>query len=192
MPSWNGNRPSVYREWRTHAGAILSPNPAIPSSYYTLDVSPITTVANTATQSSVLRDAGFQTKGYFLNDKLQYRLGVFDGQRDSNGRNSLRTTDICNTTSSAPTKVYVFTGTALGKQKILAVDSGFDKQALTAPGRQTWPPICPCAAETRSVGSFSTCITTAGRSSSRSPSRTTTCWKPPITFTGRKSNLCQV
>ena len=99
-----------------------------PGSYYTLDISAITTVANAATQSAGLRDAGFQTKGYFLNDKLQYRLGVFDGQRDSNGRNSLRTTGYLQYDFFSPEKVYVFTGTALGKQKILAVDSGFDKQ----------------------------------------------------------------
>jgi hypothetical protein len=99
-----------------------------PSSYYTLDVSPITTVANTATQSSVLRDAGFQAKGYFLKDKLQYRMGLFDGERDSNGHNSLRTTGYLQYDFFSPEKVYVFTGTALGKQKILAVDGGIDRQ----------------------------------------------------------------
>ena len=99
-----------------------------PGSYYTLDISAITTVANAATQSAGLRDAGFQAKGYFLNDKLQYRLGLFDGERDSNGRNSLRTTGYLQYDFFSPEKVYVFTGTALGKQKILAVDAGFDKQ----------------------------------------------------------------
>jgi hypothetical protein len=99
-----------------------------PSSYYTLDVSAITTVANTATQSSVLRDAGFQAKGYFWNDKLQYRWGLFDGERDSNGHNSLRTTGYLQYDFFSPEKVYVFTGTALGKQKILAVDGGIDRQ----------------------------------------------------------------
>jgi len=99
-----------------------------PGSYYTADISAITTVANAATQSAGLRDAGFQAKGYFLKDKLQYRLGVFDGQRDANGRNSLRTAGYLQYDFFSPEKVYVFTGTALGKQKILAVDTGFDKQ----------------------------------------------------------------
>ena len=99
-----------------------------PGSYYTGDISAITTVANAATQSSGLRDAGFQAKGYFWNDKLQYRWGVFDGQRDSNGRNSLRTAGYLQYDFFSPEKVYVFTGTALGKQKVLAVDTGFDKQ----------------------------------------------------------------
>jgi hypothetical protein len=99
-----------------------------PASYYTLDVSPITTVGNAATQSSVLRDAGFQAKGFFLNDKLQYRWGVFSGQRDVNGRNSLRTAGYLQYDFFSAEKGYVLTGTALGKQKILAVDAGFDKQ----------------------------------------------------------------
>ena len=105
-----------------------------PGSYYTADISAITTVPNAATQSSGLRDAGFQAKGYFWNDKLQYRLGVFDGQRDANGRNSLRTAGYLQYDFFSPEKVYVFTGTALGKQKILAVDSGFDKQGAYRAG----------------------------------------------------------
>ena len=105
-----------------------------PGSYYTLDISAITTVANAATQSAGLRDAGFQAKGYFLKDKLQYRLGAFDGQRDASGRNSLRTAGYLQYDFFSPEKVYVFTGTALGKQKILAVDSGFDKQGAYRAG----------------------------------------------------------
>jgi len=99
-----------------------------PGSYYTLDISAITTVANAATQSAGLRDAGFQAKGYFLKDKLQYRWGVFDGQRDASGRKLTAHGGISAIRFLQPEKVYVFTGTALGKQKILAVDAGFDRQ----------------------------------------------------------------
>jgi hypothetical protein len=60
-------------------------------SYLTLDVSPISTVTNSVTQSSALRDVGFETKGFFLNDHLLYRIGEFSGARDANGRNSPRT-----------------------------------------------------------------------------------------------------
>lgn len=97
-------------------------------SYYTLDVSPISTVNNTSTQSAALRDLGFQFKGFFLDDRLQYRLGAFDGERDANGHNSLRTTGYLQYDFFDREKGYLFTGTALGKQKILAVDAGFDKQ----------------------------------------------------------------
>jgi hypothetical protein len=97
-------------------------------SYLTLDVSPISTVSNSATQSSALRDVGFEAKGFFFKDRLQYRIGEFSGERDANGHNSPRTVGYLQYDFFAPEKGYLFSGTALGKQKILAVDAGFDKQ----------------------------------------------------------------
>jgi hypothetical protein len=97
-------------------------------SYITLDVSPISTVSNSATQSSALRDLGFQFKGFFANERLQYRVGAFNGQRDANGHNSLRTTAYLQYDFFDREKGYLFGGTALGKMKILAVDAGVDKQ----------------------------------------------------------------
>ena len=47
-------------------------------------------VTNASTQSSALRDAGFQARGFLVNDRLQYRAGIFQGERDSNAKNSLR------------------------------------------------------------------------------------------------------
>jgi len=97
-------------------------------SYMTLDLSPISTVTNSVTQSSALRDVGFEAKGFFLDDHLLYRLGEFAGQRDANGHNSLRTTGYLQYDFFAREKTYLFSGTTLGKQKILAVDGGFDTQ----------------------------------------------------------------
>jgi len=97
-------------------------------SYMTLDVSPLSTITNTTTQSSALRDMGFQVKGFFYKDRLQYRVGAFDGERDANGHNSLRTAGYVQYDFLDREKGYLFTGTGLGKQKILAVDAGFDKQ----------------------------------------------------------------
>jgi hypothetical protein len=99
-----------------------------PASYYTLDVSPITTVGNASTQSSALRDAGFGAKGFFLKDKLQYRFGLFQGARDANARSSLRTAGYLQYDFFDTETAYTFPGTALGKRKILAVDAGFDTQ----------------------------------------------------------------
>jgi hypothetical protein len=98
-------------------------------SYLTLDVSPISTVSNSATQSSALRDAGFEAKGFFFKDRLLYRIGEFSGQRDANGHNSMRTAGYVQYDFFTPEKGYLFAGTALGKQKILAVDAGFDVQS---------------------------------------------------------------
>jgi hypothetical protein len=61
------------------------------ASYYTIDVSSLTTVNNASTQSSALRDTGFEANGFFFDDHLQYRTGIFGGERDANGRDSLRT-----------------------------------------------------------------------------------------------------
>jgi hypothetical protein len=97
-------------------------------SYLTLDVSPLSTVSNSATQSSALRDLGFQFKGFFARERLQYRVGAFDGQRDANGHNSLRTTGYLQYDFFDREKGYLFSGTGLGKMKILAVDAGFDRQ----------------------------------------------------------------
>jgi hypothetical protein len=97
-------------------------------SYLTLDISPLSTVNNSATQSSAMRDMGFQLKGYLANERLQYRVGAFDGERDANGRNSLRTAGYLQYDFFDREKGYIFTGTALGKQKILAVDAGIDRQ----------------------------------------------------------------
>jgi hypothetical protein len=99
-----------------------------PASYYSMDVSSVSTVNNTATQSSVLRDAGFGARGYFFHDRLQYRMGLFSGERDANAHNSLRVAGYLQYDFFEPEKVYVYVGTALGKKKILAVDVGGDKQ----------------------------------------------------------------
>ena len=97
-------------------------------SYLTLDISPLSVINNAATQSSALRDLGFQFNGFFAKDHLLYRVGAFDGERDANGKNSLRTAGYLQYDFFDREKGYIFTGTALGKQKILAVDAGFDAQ----------------------------------------------------------------
>ncbi len=98
-------------------------------SYLTLDLSPISTVTNGVTQSSALRDVGFEAKGFFYHDHLLYRLGEYSGERDTNGHNAPRTVGYLQYDFLSPEKGYLFSGTTLGKQKILAVDAGFDKQS---------------------------------------------------------------
>ncbi len=99
-----------------------------PLSYYSLDISPISTVNNSSTQSAGLRDLGFQARGFFLKDRLQYRVGAFQGERDANARNSLRTAAYLQYDFFDTETGYTFVGTALGKKKILAIDAGADKQ----------------------------------------------------------------
>jgi hypothetical protein len=99
------------------------------NSYYSADISSVSTINNTPTGSSALRDLGFGARGYFLNDHLQYRAGVFEGERDANGRDALRPAGYLQYDFFAVEKEYAYTGTALGKKKILAVDFGGDKQS---------------------------------------------------------------
>jgi len=96
--------------------------------YYSLDISPIATVNNTVTQSSGLRDLGFQARGFLAKDHFLYRIGLFDGARDASGRNSLRTAGFVQWDFFDSETGYILPGTALGKQKILAVNAGFDTQ----------------------------------------------------------------
>lgn len=98
------------------------------ASYYTLDLSRLTTINNSSTQSAGLRDLGFGARGFFYHDKLQYRFGVFQGERDTNAHNSLRTSGYLQYDFFEKETGYIFTGTALGTKKILAVDAGYDAQ----------------------------------------------------------------
>jgi hypothetical protein len=98
-------------------------------SFYTINISPVSTVNNTALTESALRDVGFQARGYFLNDRLQYRGGIFAGERDASGRNAPRPALYLQYDFFDREKEYAYAGTALGKRKILAIDVGGDKQS---------------------------------------------------------------
>jgi hypothetical protein len=121
-----------YRQFQVGGGLFLVPfsrnELQATGSLLTLDMSPIATVSNSPMQSSGMRDLGFQFKGFFANERLQYRVGAFSGQRDSNAHNSLRTAAYLQYDFLDREKGYLFAGTALGKGKILAVDAGVDKQ----------------------------------------------------------------
>jgi hypothetical protein len=98
-------------------------------SYYTVNISSVSTVNNTALVESALRDIGFQARGYFFNDRFQYRGGIFDGVRTPDGRNSPREALYLQYDFFDREKEYAYAGTALGKRKILALDVGGDKQS---------------------------------------------------------------
>jgi hypothetical protein len=78
---------------------------------------------------SALRDVGFQARGYFFDDRFQYRGGIFDGVRTPDGRNSPREALYLQYDFFDREKEYAYAGTALGKRKILALDIGGDKQS---------------------------------------------------------------
>lgn len=104
------------------------------SSYLGLDVSNTAAVlAGTAT--SVLRDTGFQLKGYEMDDHLVFRLFVGSGLRqaahddDPVAHNAPRITGHVQYAILEPdVKGYVFQGMTYGRKKMLNLSAGFDVQ----------------------------------------------------------------
>ncbi len=86
------------------------------------------------TQSSVGRDTGFQAKGYLIDKHLEYRVGVFQGARaPASASNALSNNafryagrimyDVFDTEVG-----HFYSGTYLGKKKVLAFGIGLDAQ----------------------------------------------------------------
>jgi hypothetical protein len=84
--------------------------------------------ASTPTQSTTGRDTGFQARGYFVGNRLEYRIGAFQGRRDAGSDNKFRFTGRVQYNVLDPESGFFYTGTYLGKKKILAVGAAFDAQ----------------------------------------------------------------
>jgi hypothetical protein len=81
------------------------------------------------TQSIVGRDTGFQAKGYFLKNRLEYRLGAFQGARDARSHRSFRYTGRVQYQLLEPEGTgFFYTGTYLGARRVVAVAAAFDTQ----------------------------------------------------------------
>ncbi len=94
-----------------------------------IDYGPYTFSQSAATQSTVGRDTGFQAKGYFLKQHLEYRLGAFQGARDTASHRSFRYTGRVQYEFLEPEGTgFFYTGTYFGKKKVLAAAAAFDKQ----------------------------------------------------------------
>jgi len=92
-----------------------------------VDYGPYTFAFSGATQSNVGRDTGLQLKGNFLDKKLEYRAGVSQGMRDVPNR-ELRYTARVMYNFFEPETGFFYTGTYLGKKKVLAVGGGIEHQ----------------------------------------------------------------
>lgn len=122
----------VANEFQLQGGFFLVPlgraTLASTSTFITLDAAPAGSISNAATQSSGFRDTGFGATGFFLKDHLLYRAGVFQGERQPGSRNAFRYAgrvqyDLFDTETG-----YVYTGTNLGKRKVVAFGLGSDNQ----------------------------------------------------------------
>jgi hypothetical protein len=97
-------------------------------SFLTFDISPTSTVFITPTQTSNLRDTGFEAKGYLADGHLEYRAALFQGVRLTGSRNAFRDSAYLQYDVFDTEKGYVYAGTNLGKKKILALSAGYDTQ----------------------------------------------------------------
>ncbi|MGE5345656.1 MAG: hypothetical protein ACM3JH_06860 [Acidithiobacillales bacterium] len=94
----------------------------------TLDYGSYSFLSNGVTQSSVARDTGFQARGYVLRDRLEYRVGAFQGRRESGSRNSFRSAGRLQYDVFETEKGAFYPGTYLGTKRVLAVGAGYDLQ----------------------------------------------------------------
>jgi len=122
----------VSNEFQLQGGLILMPlcrncNQSA-ASHLTLDYGTWSFQQSASTQSSVGRDTGFQAKGYFLKDHLEYRIGAYQGFREASGRNAFRSVGRIMYNIFDVEKVQFYPGTYLGKKKIVALGAGYDIQ----------------------------------------------------------------
>jgi hypothetical protein len=81
------------------------------------------------TQSTVGRDTGFQAKGYFFKNHLEYRLGAFQGARDAGAVRSFRYIGRVQYQLLEPEGTgFFYTGTYLGTKRVAAIGAAFDSQ----------------------------------------------------------------
>ena len=135
----------VLAEWRVAGdAAILGGGFFIPPTSHniltgsaallSLDNSAFSLQANGLTQSNAGRDFGLQVKGYLAGDHVEYRAGVFDGQRQpaaaggAGARNSARFAARLQYDAFDPEKGYVYPGTSLGAKRILALGAWGETQ----------------------------------------------------------------
>jgi hypothetical protein len=99
-----------------------------------IDYGPFTFVEGGPTQERVGRDYGVQARGYLFDKHLEYRAGVFQGNRDldTQGRNveeaPFRYVGRIVFHVLEPEDSFFYTGTTLGKKNILSVGGSIDLQ----------------------------------------------------------------
>jgi len=93
-----------------------------------IDYGAFTFTASAPTQSTTGRDTGFQARGYLMRKHLEYRAGAFQGARDNVSSNAFRYAGRVQYNVFDVEDGYLYTGTYLGKKKMLAVGGGFDTQ----------------------------------------------------------------
>jgi hypothetical protein len=92
------------------------------------DYNPTSFVWNCCLDTKVGRDYGVRARGYLANDKLEYRVAVLSGNRGENSENSFRYFGRVMYNFFEPMKGLFYTGTTLGKKRLLSVGASIDTQ----------------------------------------------------------------
>jgi phosphate-selective porin O/P len=93
-----------------------------------VDYGAYTFSASAPTQSSTGRDTGFQAKGYLAGNHVEYRLGAFQGSRDARSHRAFRYAGRAMVNFLDTEVGFFYTGTYVGKKKVVAVGGAFDTQ----------------------------------------------------------------
>ncbi len=93
-----------------------------------IDYGTYTFTQNAATQSIVGRDTGVQLRGNLAANHFEYRVGVFQGARDAASHNGFRSAGRVQYDVWEAESGFFYTGTYLGKKKVLAFGAGYDIQ----------------------------------------------------------------
>jgi phosphate-selective porin O/P len=100
------------------------------SSEFMIDTNTYAYTATTALAGTGGRDTGVMARGYFMKDKLEYRVGVFQGIREAGARNTFR--KIARLQYELfDTEPYAFPsyqGAYFGTKKIVTVGASYDGQ----------------------------------------------------------------
>ncbi len=143
LPTGKNNQPSVFLQdafgtfkaadaFMLDAGLMFVPfaRNALQSATTLLpiDYGAYTFTQSAPTQSTTGRDTGFQARGYVLRQHLEYRLGAFEGRRNSLSNNGFRYAGRVQLDVFDPEVAFFYPGTYLGKKRVLALGAAFDRQ----------------------------------------------------------------
>jgi hypothetical protein len=93
-----------------------------------VDYGPYTFTESAVTGERVGRDYGVQLRGYPLKQHLEYRLGVFQGVRGVEARNTLRVAGRAVWYPFAAESGFFYGGTFQATKRVVAIGASFDKQ----------------------------------------------------------------
>ncbi|MEX1311041.1 MAG: porin [Candidatus Sulfomarinibacteraceae bacterium] len=85
-------------------------------------------LSSAPTTANVGRDYGLLARGYLVNDRLEYRAGVFQGKRDEDASNAFRYVGRVMWNFFEPQKGLFYVGSSLGKKKLLSIGASYDTQ----------------------------------------------------------------